>query len=120
MLAGAVLAPTLTLVVVFGHVPALSSLRLAFTRYNIKQPGRRGFVGLDNFVYVLTDTAFHAALARAAWFLAAAIVLVIAIGLAFALVLNRDFRGRGVLRTIIIVPWAIPPVVSGHASVGRR
>ena len=110
-----VLVPTLSLVVVFGHIPALSSLRLAFTRYNIKQPARRGFVGLDNFIHVLTDGAFHAALARVAYFMAVAIVAVLAIGLVFALVLNRDFRGRGLLRTVIIIPWAIPPVVSGHA-----
>ena len=109
------LVPTLALVVVFGHVPALSSLRLAFTRYNIKQPARRGFVGLDNFIHVLTDDAFHAALGRVAYFMAAAIVAVLVIGLVFALVLNRDFRGRALLRTVIIVPWAIPPVVSGHA-----
>lgn len=109
------LAPTLTLVFVFGHLPALSSLRLAFTRYNVKQPARRGFVGLDNFIHVLTDGAFHAALARVAWFMIAAIVLVLAIGLVFALTLNRDFPGRGLLRTIIIIPWAIPPVVSGYA-----
>ena len=114
-LAYAVLAPALTLVVIFGHLPALSSLRLAFTRYHIKQPARRGFVGLDNFIHVLGDGAFHAALGRVAYFLAAALVLVFAIGLVFSLVLNRDFRGRGVLRTIMIVPWAIPPVVSGHA-----
>lgn len=109
------LAPTLALVVLFGHIPALSSLRLAFSRYNIKQPARRGFVGLDNFVHVLTDDAFHAALGRVAYFMAAAIVAVLAIGLVFALVLNRDFRGRALLRTVIIIPWAIPPVVSGHA-----
>ena len=115
ILASAVLVPTLSLVVVFGHIPALSSLRLAFTRYNIKQPARRGFVGLDNFIYVLTDDAFHAALARVAYFMAVAIVAVLAIGLVFALVLNRDFRGRALLRTVIIIPWAIPPVVSGHA-----
>lgn len=115
MLAAAVLVPTLTLVVVFGHIPALSSLRLAFSRYNIKQPARRGFVGLDNFVHVLTDDAYHAALGRVAYFMAVAIVAALAIGLVFALVLNRDFRGRALLRTVIIVPWAIPPVVSGHA-----
>ncbi len=109
------LAPTLTLVVIFGHVPALSSLRLAFTRYNIKQPARRGFVGLDNFIHVLTDDAFHAALGRVAYFMAVAVVAVLVVGLVFALVLNRDFRGRALLRTVIIVPWAIPPVVSGHA-----
>ena len=110
-----VLVPTLSLVVVFGHIPALSSLRLAFTRYNIKQPARRGFVGLDNFIHVLTDDAFHAALVRVAYFMAVAIVAVLVVGLIFALVLNRDFRGRGLLRTVIIIPWAIPPVVSGHA-----
>ena len=115
ILAAVVLVPTLSLVVVFGHIPALSSLRLAFTRYNIKQPARRGFVGLDNFIHVLTDDAFHAALARVAYFMAVAIVAVLAIGLVFALVLNRDFRGRALLRTVIIIPWAIPPVVSGHA-----
>lgn len=109
------LVPTLALVVLFGHIPALSSLRLAFSRYNIKQPARRGFVGLDNFVHVLTDDAFHAALGRVAYFMATAIVAVLAIGLVFALVLNRDFRGRALLRTVIIIPWAIPPVVSGHA-----
>ena len=115
ILAAVVLVPTLSLVVVFGHIPALSSLRLAFTRYNIKQPARRGFVGLDNFIHVLTDGAFHAALARVAYFMAVAIVAVLVIGLVFALVLNRDFRGRALLRTVIIIPWAIPPVVSGHA-----
>ena len=83
-------------------------------RYNIKQPGKTGFIGLENFGYVLTDPDFHAALGRVAYFLVAAIVLVMTIGLMFAMVLNHDFKGRGILRAIVIIPWAIPPVVSGH------
>ena len=113
-LAYTILVPTLALVTVFGHFPALSSFRLAFMRYNIKQISRRGFVGLDNFAFVLTDPDFHAAMGRVAYFLAAAIILVIGIGLVFALVLNQDFKGRGFLRALVIVPWAIPPIVSGH------
>ena len=113
-LAYVILIPILTLVVAFGHVPALSSLRLAFMRYNIKQPGRIGFTGLRNFVTVLTDPDFHAALGRVFFFVLAAIVLVMVMGLAFALVLNQKFRGRAVLRALVIIPWAIPPVVSGH------
>lgn len=113
-LAYTILVPTVALVVAFGHIPALSSLRLAFMRYNIKQPGRTGFVGLENFGYVLTDPDFHAALGRVGFFLIAAIVLVMTLGLAFAMVLNRDFKGRGFLRALVIIPWAIPPVVSGH------
>ncbi len=114
VLAYAILVPTITLVVVFGHVPALSSLRLAFMRFNILQPGRTAFVGLENFAYVLTDPDFHAALLRVAWFILLGLVLVLGVALLFALVLNENFRGRGLIRTIVILPWAIPPVVSGH------
>lgn len=114
VLAYTILAPTIALVVVFGHIPALSSLRLAFMRYNIKQPGRIGFVGLANFVHVLTDPVFHASLLRVAWFMLFGLAMVIGIALFFALVLNEPFRGRGLVRTIVIIPWAIPPVVSGH------
>jgi multiple sugar transport system permease protein len=113
-LAYSILVPILVIVVAFGHFPALASLRLAFMRYNIKQIANRRFLGFENFLYVLTDPDFHAALGRAAYFLSAAILLVLGLGLIFALALSQDFRGRGLLRAMVIVPWAIPPVVSGH------
>ena len=113
-LAAVILIPTITLVVVFGHLPALSSLRLAFMRYNILRPGNNAFVGLQNFAYVVADPVFHASLLRVAWFMTFSVVSVLCIALLFALVLNEDFRGRGVVRAIVVIPWAIPPVVSGH------
>ncbi|MFP4485144.1 MAG: carbohydrate ABC transporter permease, partial [Spirochaetaceae bacterium] len=114
ILAYTILTPAVGLVVAFGHFPALSSLRLAFMKYNIKQPGRESFVGLENFWTVLTDPSFHAALIRVAYFMGLALVLVMGVALFFALVLNEDFKGRGIVRAIVIIPWAIPPVVSGH------
>ena len=114
ILAYTILAPAIGLVVAFGHFPALSSLRLAFMRYNIKQPGRRGFVGLENFGYVLTDPDFHAALLRVPYFMLISLAVVVGVALFFSLVLNERFRGRGMVRAIVIIPWAIPPVVSGH------
>lgn len=114
VLATVILIPTISLVFAFGHLPALSSLRLAFLRYNIKQPGRIEFVGFENFLHVLTDPVFHASLLRVAWFMAFGMTLVLTVALFFALVLNEDFRGRGWVRALVIVPWAIPPVVSGH------
>lgn len=114
VLATVILIPTISLVFAFGHLPALSSLRLAFLRYNIKQPGRIEFVGFENFTHVLTDPVFHASLLRVAWFMAFGMTLVLTVALFFALVLNEDFRGRGWVRALVIVPWAIPPVVSGH------
>lgn len=114
VLATVILIPTISLVFAFGHLPALSSLRLAFLRYNIKQPGRIEFVGFENFLHVLTDPVFHASLARVGWFMAFGMTMVLTVALLFALVLNEDFRGRGWVRALVIVPWAIPPVVSGH------
>lgn len=114
VLAYTILTPAIGLVVAFGHFPALSSLRLAFMRYNIKQPGREAFVGLENFGYVLTDPNFHAALLRVGYFMAVGVFLVLGVALFFSLVLNEKFRGRGMVRAIVIIPWAIPPVVSGH------
>ena len=114
VLAYTILVPTIALVLLFGHLPALSSLRLAFMRYNIKQLGRVGFVGLANFHHVLTDPVFHASLLKVAWFMLFGLVMVLGTALLFALVLNEDFKGRALVRTIVIVPWAIPPVVSGH------
>ena len=49
VLAYTILIPAVGLVAAFGHFPALSSLRLAFMKYNIKQPGREAFIGLENF-----------------------------------------------------------------------
>ena len=114
VLAYTILVPTIVLVLLFGHLPALSSLRLAFMRYNIKQLGRVGFVGFANFHHVLTDPVFHASLLKVAWFMLFGLVMVLGTALLFALVLNEDFKGRALVRTIVIVPWAIPPVVSGH------
>ncbi len=113
-LAYVILIPAISLILTFGHIPALSSLRLAFMKYNIKMPGKIGYIGFENFVHVLTDPDFHASLLRVLFFLICSLFLVLAIALIFSLLLNQEFKGLGLIRTIVIVPWAIPPVVSGH------
>lgn len=109
-----IIIPLVSLVFLFGHLPALSSLRIAFMRYNILQPGNIRFNGLDNFRFVLQDPVFHASLLRVLWFVSFSLTVSMLIALFFALVLNENFKGRGFVRTMVIIPWAIPPVVSGH------
>jgi multiple sugar transport system permease protein len=113
-LAYTIIIPLVSLVFIFGHLPALSSLRIAFMRYNILQPNNIRFNGFDNFSFVLTDPVFHAALFRVGWFVLFSLSLSMIVALFFALVLNENFKGRGLVRTLVIIPWAIPPVVSGH------
>lgn len=70
------------------------------------------FVGLDNYAEALGDPRFWSALGHTAFFAVTSVGLELIIGLWLALALNRAFRGRGLVRAAVLVPWAIPTVVS--------
>jgi ABC-type sugar transport system permease subunit len=72
----------------------------------------RPFIGLDNYVEALQDPRFWGALGHTAFFAVASVGLELLLGLWLALALNRAFRGRGLVRAAVLVPWAIPTVVS--------
>jgi ABC-type sugar transport system permease subunit len=72
----------------------------------------RPFVGLANYVDAIGDPRFRGALWHTLFFAATSVSLELIIGLWFALALNRTFRGRGLVRAAVLVPWAIPTVVS--------
>jgi len=113
-LAYAILAPALVLILALAYLPAVQSFRFSFLRYNIKMPARIRFNGLANYRAVLQDPMFGSSVLRVLYFMLIATVMVLLLSLAIALVLNHRFPGRGVLRTLVIIPWAIPPVVNGH------
>lgn len=70
------------------------------------------FVGIDNYTEAFRDPRFWAALGHTAFFVVTSVGLELIIGLWLALALNRAFRGRGLVRAAVLVPWAIPTVVS--------
>jgi len=70
------------------------------------------FVGIDNYVEAFGDPRFWGALGHTAFFAVTSVGLELIIGLWLALALNRTFRGRGLVRAAVLVPWAIPTVVS--------
>ncbi len=72
------------------------------------------FIGLDNDIYMLKDPVFQTSVIRISYFMAVATIAVILISLVISLILNKKFKGRGILKAVVIIPWAIPPVVNGH------
>jgi ABC-type sugar transport system permease subunit len=72
----------------------------------------RPFVGLDNYLEALRDPRFRGALGHTVFFAVFSVGLELLLGLWLALALNRTFRGRGLVRAAVLVPWAIPTVVS--------
>ena len=72
------------------------------------------FAGLANYKRIFTDNQFLPSLAHTAGFTVVSVALETVVGLALALALNRKFRGRGLVRAAVFIPWAVPTVVSAQ------
>jgi ABC-type glycerol-3-phosphate transport system permease component len=104
--------PTLLVVFLVIGLPLVYSLVLSLNQTNVLTH-RWIFVGVANYVGALVDPAFEAAFGRTAIFAAATVLAGLAIGMGMALVLNARFPGRGVLRGLVLIPWAMSPVAVG-------
>ena len=106
----------LPLVTVLGSVavfPVVYSFYLSLFRLKLTQPTRVPFVGADNYLRLLQDPAFWAAVGRTAYFTVICVAATTVIALAVALLLNETFRGRRLVSALLLVPWAIPSVANG-------
>jgi multiple sugar transport system permease protein len=74
----------------------------------------RRFIGLENFQRLVFDSGFWQAVRFTLLFTLVSVPLEVFLGLAFALLLNEPVRLRGLLRACILIPWAIPAVISGR------
>ena len=106
-------APICLLIVVLVGYPLLLAFQMSTQDVGLGVGSKTRGVGLDNFVELLTaDETATAAIHTAGYWLIAVIVE-LGIGLSAALALRRPFRGRGFILALLVLPWALPPVVSG-------
>lgn len=106
--------PTVLLLVVFLLVPLVAALAIAFTNWN----GNRAmnaieFVGLDNFIEVITDEAFWASVGRTVFYAGVSVPFTVGFGLILAIALNRPLAGRGALRAIFFMPAIVNVIAIG-------
>jgi ABC-type glycerol-3-phosphate transport system permease component len=106
------LAPTVLVVLLVVGVPLGYSLFLSLNRTN-PITHRWIFVGLGNYLALPGNADLRAALGRTAYFAGFSVIGTTLLGTAFALVLNERFAGRGLLRSVVLVPWAMAPVCVG-------
>ncbi len=102
------ISPLLLFLAVFMLYPTLYSLYMSFTDYIMR--GAPNFVGLENYRYLLDDPVFWEALGRTLFVLVACIVIELCLGLAIALLLNRDFWGQDLIKGLCFVPLLISPL----------
>lgn len=106
-------APAVLVLAAVALYPILAAVWLSLHRF-ILVFGERRFVGLGNYAYLLGDARFWSALGNTAYFTAVAVGVELLLAVPLALLLQRAFPGRGLLRAAVLVPWAIPTVVSAR------
>jgi multiple sugar transport system permease protein len=107
--------PSFVFVLLFSLYPIFESLRLSLYRMILMLPwlGQK-FVGWENYGDLFTDPVAMQSLRTTLLFVAVTAPSEVLLGLLMALVLNESFRGRALMRAIVLVPWAIPTVVSSQ------
>lgn len=106
-------APVVILLLAVTAYPLGYNLWNSFHSVNLSVAGSaQGFVGVHNYSRMFSSSEWVGALGRTAAFTGASVFLETVAALGLALMLNRRFRGRGFVRAAILVPWAVPTVVS--------
>ena len=104
------LAPAGLYLLVFQAIPLAQEMFLSLTSTSLLSPRNHRFVGLDNYISLFTSQRFAGTLWVTFIYTVSCVVLAIGIGFVTALLLDSPFRGRGVARALIAVPWAAPSV----------
>ncbi len=102
--------PTLLIILIIAFFPILQAINLSLRQATIAQAGP--FVGLENYVEMFQNPDFLEGFMNTIIFTVGSVFFEFLIGLVIALAINRAFRGRGLVRAAVLVPWAFPTVIS--------
>lgn len=108
------IAPTMVLLLAINIFPLIWTVYLSFTNYRANQPGREiDFVGLRNYKRLLNDDDIWGYLQATAHFVLSTMTIQVALGLALAMLINKNFKGNSFLTTVILIPMMLSPAVVG-------
>jgi multiple sugar transport system permease protein len=105
--------PVALVIALFAIYPIIHAVRMSFFQYLLTKPNQHPFVGLDNYIDVLTSYYFKNSIQITGIYTAATVLGVIIYGLGVALLMNSKIRMSTPLKIVILLPWALPAVVSG-------
>ncbi|GAA3890217.1 sugar ABC transporter permease [Streptomyces lacrimifluminis] len=106
------LLPALIFMIAVTQLPFVATLVISFFDWNALYPNARRFTGFANYTEVLTDADLRQSVWTTILLTAAVVLASLVLGLALALLLDRRFRGRGIVRTLLIAPFLVVPVAA--------
>ena len=105
-LAAWMVSPSLIVIALVAAYPIGYAIWLSLNEYSIRVPGLSRFVGLGNYTEAIGSSEFQSALGITLIFTVISVAIELALGLGMAMAMHAAFRGRGLLRTVVLVPWA--------------
>lgn len=111
-LAGLMVTPSVVLIAVVAAYPIGYAVWLSLNEYSVRVPGLSRWAGFSNYSEALGSAEWQSALTTTFVFSGISVFLELVIGLGMALAMHSAFKGRGLLRTVVLVPWAILTVVT--------
>ncbi|RNL85016.1 carbohydrate ABC transporter permease [Halostreptopolyspora alba] len=106
------LLPALVFTILLTQLPFLATIWYSLRSWNLLRPGSQEFTGLANYAAILTDAQFLAAATNTVLITASCVLVSMMLGIGLAVLLDRRFVGRGVVRTLLITPFLILPVAT--------
>jgi sorbitol/mannitol transport system permease protein len=106
------LAPSVFALAAWSIIPLALAIYFAFLRYRLADPENTGFAGWSNFYYFVTDPFFSKDLFNTFALVAMVLAITVTGGVLLAMLLDRPFWGRGIVRVLVISPFFIMPTVS--------
>ena len=106
------LLPAFVFLVVVTQVPFLLTIYYSLQSWNLVRPGSREFVGLSNYADVFSDSTFRGAAVTTILVVGLTVLVSMLFGIGLALLLDRSFPGRSVVRTLLITPFLVMPVAA--------
>src|ERR1700712_1200059 len=106
------LLPALIFIVIMTQLPFVATIVVSFTNWNANYPNEIAFGTLHNFATVFTDSGLRQSVLFTILLTVTVVLVSLAFGLGIALLLNRNFIGRGAVRTMMIAPFLVVPVAA--------
>ncbi len=107
------MAPSIILLIALLAYPIFYTIDISFSRFEIATFSAGDWVGLDNYREVMSDYRFWDSLEVTLIYLVIALPLQVVLGFGIAFLINAEWKGRGVVRALFIIPMVVAPVVAG-------
>ncbi len=109
------IAPALLVVIVVTQAPFILTVIYSLFRWNLQRPENTAFNGFGNYLDIFRDSRFLDSVVTSLSFTVAAVLLSLLVGLVYALLVHDRFFGRGIVRTLLITPFLIMPIIGALA-----